>query len=259
MARYACALLWVVSCGIPEAWAICDKDDFETRVSGEEQCLAMRRFGALQPETMVVWLHGDGNGAYHIPVAEKAGADFSENRILSIALIRPGYSDGAGNASSVHPRQSGRTDHYTKENIAEVGRAIERLRDHYRPERIIFAGHSGGAATSAILLGFKPDLAVAALLVSCPCELVAWRAGRQMWSSSENPTKWIDKIPANARVIAMTGERDNNTFPSLGKNYSDALAARSLKAEFRLVSGADHNGAFRSPMVLEALRDMLKK
>lgn len=252
-------LLLVMSCWIPAAWAACEKEDFETRISGEEQCLVMRRFGALQPNTMVVWLHGDGNGGYHIPVAEKAAADFAEEKVLSIALVRPGYSDGAGGTSSVSPQQSGRSDHYTKVNIAEVGSAIERLRNHYRPGRVILAAHSGGAATSAILLGLKPDLAVAALLVSCPCELVAWRAGRRPWSLSENPTKWIDRIPATTRVIALTGEKDDNTFPSLGKNYSDALAARSLKAEFQLVSGANHNGAFQSPMVTDALRDLLKK
>ena len=39
--------------------APCEKEDFETRVSGESECLLMRRYGSIQPESMAVWIHGN--------------------------------------------------------------------------------------------------------------------------------------------------------------------------------------------------------
>ena len=62
--------------------APCDVEDFETRVSGTSQCLMMRRFGTTEPESMLVWLHGDvssgGSANYHFQSAEKAAKVFEE-------------------------------------------------------------------------------------------------------------------------------------------------------------------------------------
>ena len=37
----------------------CPNEDFETTVSGQEECLLMRRYGSAAPATMLVWLHGN--------------------------------------------------------------------------------------------------------------------------------------------------------------------------------------------------------
>src|SRR5471030_442851 len=141
----------------------CATDDFETRVTGVSQCLLMRRYGPADPAAMVVWLHGDvssgGPANYHFQIAQKAASDLASHRILSVALVRPGYPDGSGESSSVSFTNGGRADHYTKENLSEVGAAIEKLRLRYKPKTVILVGHSGGAATAAVLLGLKPQLA----------------------------------------------------------------------------------------------------
>jgi len=112
--------------------ALCESEDFEQTVSGASQCLLMRRFGTLTPDTLVVWLHGDvssgGAANYHFPYAEKLVQESFASKVLSIALVRPGYPDGSGASSGVAEASSGRSDHYTKENLSEVGTAIERLR-----------------------------------------------------------------------------------------------------------------------------------
>ena len=151
----------------------------------------------------------------------------------------------------------GRSDHYTRDNLLEVGTAIERLRERYKPRTVIAVGHSGGAATTAVLLGLKPGLIDAAVLVACPCDTVAWRAGRRAWSRSENPLEWVGKIDPAARVIALTGEKDDNTSPALARAYVDALAAHKVNAVFRLVPGETHNGVFKSAMVSDALEELL--
>ena len=254
----ACALLF----SAPGFASTCEAEDYERKVSGKEECLIMHRFGTSTPKLMLIWLHGDvssgGPANYHFRSAEKSVADFAAHAPMAIALVRPGYSDGNGNTSSVAMFHTGRADHHTKVNITEVGTAIERLRAHYQPEKVIAIGHSGGASTSAVLLGLKPGLIDGAVLVACPCDLITWRTGRRAWSASENAMNWIDPIDKNAKVISLTGARDDNTLPILARNYTDALIARGIQAEFRLIENENHNSAFRSDEVSKALKDLIE-
>lgn len=219
----------------------------------------MRRYGSAEPSAMVVWLHGNmtsGNPAnYHFPIAQKAAADFPSHKVLSVALVRPGYPDGSGASSSGN--DYGRGDNWPKANIAEVGAAIERLRLRYRPDAVILVGHSGGAATAAVLLGMKPQLADAAILVSCPCDLVAWREGRGAWFRSENPIRWLGKVATTARVVALTGTNDGVTSPELGRIYVEGLKARGIDAVFRPIPGAGHGDALGSAAVSDAIAGLL--
>ena len=242
--------------------ASCKTEDFATKVSGESECLLMRRYGPANPSTMVVWLHGNltsGNPAnYHFPIAQKSAADFASGKVMAVALVRPGYPDGSGESSSGN--DYGRGDNWTRHNIAEVGAAIERLRLKYRPNAVILVGHSGGAAMAAVLLGMKPQLAEAAILVSCPCDLVAWRVGRRgsPWIS-ENPIHWIKKVSAAAKVIALTGTRDNTTSPDLAKTYVEGLKARGIDAVLQPIPDEGHSDALGSAAVSDALARLLRR
>lgn len=251
--------------------AMCEAQDFELKVSGLSQCLLMRRYGpavpkvsstaasTAEPAPLVVWLHGDvssgGPADYHFARAKQFSQD--NPSVQSVALVRPGYPDGSGESSSVSLLSAGRSDHYSKDNLAEVGAAIERLRKQYNASRVVVVGHSGGAATTAVLLGMQPGLIDAAVLVACPCDLVAWRTGRRPWSGSENPIKWADRIPSTTRVVAITGAQDDNTLPELARNYTDTLRARQLDATFILVPEATHNGVFRAAEVTQTVQRLL--
>jgi pimeloyl-ACP methyl ester carboxylesterase len=182
---------------------------------------------------------------------------FAPIKVVSVALVRPGYPDGSGDSSSVALAQGGRADHYTKDNLMEVSAAIERLRAKFQPKKVVVVGHSGGAATAAVLLGMNPKLIDAAVLVSCPCELTVWRAGRRQWSRSENPIKWVDGVDPSTRVVALTGAKDDNTLPELARTYVEALRARGVDATFQLLVDETHNSAFRSPEVSNAIRALL--
>jgi predicted esterase len=239
--------------------APCETDDFEAKVTGLSQCLLIRRYGPTDPAVLVVWLHGDvssgGPATYHFRLAQKTAETLSASNVMSVALVRPGYPDGTGAASTVNLLHSGRSDHYTQENIAEVGAVIEKLRAKYKPKSVIIVGHSGGAATAAVLLGMKPQLADAAVLVACPCELVSWRRqqSRREWTRSENPTRWAEKISVSTRVIALTGSRDDNTPPDLARTYVDLLRSRGIDATFQVVAEATHNSAAESVEVYDAI------
>ncbi|MDD2735079.1 MAG: alpha/beta hydrolase [Desulfuromonadaceae bacterium] len=219
-------------------------------------CLLMRRYGSTNPATMVIWLHGNissgGPANYHFPIAQKFAIDHASENVMSVALVRPGYPDGSGAYSS--GSDNGRADNWPRQTIAEVGTAIEKLRLNYKPKSVIIVGHSGGAATAAVLLGMRPKLAEAAVLVSCPCDLVAWRIGRRgsPWNS-ENPILWTGDVPASSRVIALTGSKDTTTSPSLAASYIDTLKARNINAAFHVIPDTEHRNALETSAVSEAI------
>jgi pimeloyl-ACP methyl ester carboxylesterase len=244
------------ACAVP-----CAMEDFETKVTGVSECLLMRRYGSVKPGVMMVWLHGNASSGgpvnSHFRLAEKSAIDLAAENVLSVALVRPGYPDGTGQSSS--GSDNGRADNWPRATVAEIGSAIERLRLHYQPNRVVIAGHSGGAAITAVLLGMKPQLADAALLLACPCDLVAWRAGRRgMPWLSENPVSWIEKVSPSIKVIALTGSRDDTTVPGLARTYVDRLKARGIDASFQLVPDAGHIDVLRSPAILDASLRLLR-
>lgn len=252
-----------VETGNDVAGGACGDEDFATVVAGSSGCLVMRKYGfsgPSSPRTMVVWLHGDlsagGPANYHFPLAEQAATEFAAEKVLSVALVRPGYQDGSGNYSAGNCYR--RLDSYTRENITEIGTAIERLRQHFKPNRVILVGDSGGAAIAAVLLGMQPKLAEGAILVGCPCDLVRWRGNRRPWSASENPLTWADKVPPATDVIVLTGAEDTNTVPVLGLFYADVLKARGVRATFRMIPDTTHEETIASPAVTAALRSLLR-
>jgi hypothetical protein len=242
--------------------APCEREDFETKVSGESVCLLMRRYGSTNPTTMLVWVHGNvstgGPANSHFRIAQKEAADFAAENVLAIALVRPGYPDGTGESSSGN--DYGRADNWPRATIVEIGTAIERLRLKNKPDSVILVGHSGGAAITAVLLGMKPSLAEAAILLGCPCDVVAWRAGRRgpPWIS-ENPMRWVDKVSPTAKVIALTGSRDETTVPDLGRTYIKGLKARGIDAVFQLVPDVGHLDLLGSPAVSDAIAGLLHR
>ena len=256
-----CAGLMALLCSAQSHADLCPEPISANKVSGKEHCLLMRQYGSRTPETLLIWLHGDvsagGPANYHFPIAEKATAELGSDTFKSIALVRPSYPDGSGEESGHAFGHGGRSDHYTDKNLGEIIGAIERLKDLYHPKRTVLVGHSGGAASAAIILGMAPATADAALLVAIPGDLRTWRAGRRHWSRSENPIDWAGKVAPTIRVIALTGDRDTNTWPELAQQYTQMLQKRGVGAETRLIEDADHNSAFRAPEVTAALRELV--
>lgn len=242
--------------------ATCVDEDYVTRVGGDSGCLLMRRFGVEDPVVMVVWIHGNvstgGPANSHFRVAEKLAADSADSKLLVVALVRPGYPDGTGATSSGNAND--RIDNWQRATIADVGVAIARLRERFKPVRAVLAGHSGGAALSAVLLAMMPGLADAALLVGCPCDVAAWRAGRsgRAWAS-ESPIRWVDDVPVTARIVALTGSRDATTPPALAQDYVAALRRRGIDASFVLVPDAGHVEIIGLPVVAETTRQFLRR
>jgi len=257
---------WLLTLALP-AWlfaAPCAPADPDRRETGIEECLVYRLYRSAQMDgkpKLVVVLHGDvsagGPANYHRRVAERLATDARAANLLVAALVRPGYEDGDGLTSP--GSHNGRADHYTAKNIDEVAAVVKNLAGRFQASRVLLLGHSGGAATSGVIIGRHPGLASGAVLVACPCNVTIWRsnhAGRP-WRQSESPHSWADKVASSTHVIALTGSRDDNTSPQLADAYINALGSRGTTARFETIKDADHNSVFRSPAVLDAVFELL--
>ena len=239
------------------AAAPCTAPDNVTKVTGASECLVIRTFARKTggQATLVVVIHGDvsrgGPATYHFRLADWLAGGGA----VAVALVRPGYDDGAGNISS--GELNDRFDNYTAANIDAVAGAVRALRAHHRAQRVILVGHSGGAAISAVILGKHPGTADGAVLIACPCHLANWRSGRRPFARSESPHSYAAAVPASARIIAVTGSRDDNTIPSLASNYVATLAARGVRARFVEVAGAGHNDAVDAAEVTQAIGELV--
>ena len=201
----------------------------------------MAAFGPSKADTLVVVLHGDlsggGPATYHLALAQRIAAALPTAAVA--ALVRPGYSDGAGRTSAGD--LNNRSDHYTAANVELVASAVSELKRRYGARRVIAVGHSGGAATAADILALNPGVIDSAMLLACPCDLTAWRAARRPWPNSVSPMAVADRVPPSAFVRAYTGTADTNTPMTLAENYILRLAANRVDARFAPVPGATHD------------------
>jgi predicted secreted Zn-dependent protease/pimeloyl-ACP methyl ester carboxylesterase len=225
--------------------ALCDMGNELAAVAGNGLCLAIRTFNAdpkrdFQP-TLVVMLHGDiskgGPADYHIRRMRELAQD---EKIVSVAMIRPGYNDQKGRKSE--GSNYGRKDSYTKDNNMAVGEAIQHLKNLHNAQRVILVGHAGGAAMAGVIIGMFPGLVDKAILVSCPCNIALWRKMRRgkPWKRSLSPSSYIKKIPLGTEVVAITGKHDRNTRPRLATEYVSSLKKRNIKAKLIIADRAAH-------------------
>lgn len=238
--------------------APCAAPDHLSRVSGGQECLVVKTYGQPvdgRPPTLFVLLHGnhsDGSPAVsQFRVAEALAARAGPGSI-AVALIRPGYDDAEGNLSSGDA--AGRADNFHAGNIDAVAAAIANLKDFHGARRLVLVGHSGGAAMAGVILGRHPGLADAAALVGCPCDVPAWRfmRGRPGNWRSESAVRYVDRVPADARVAVLVGSRDDVTPPFLSRDYAAALGARGIAANLSIIDGGNHLDVVRSQQVLDA-------
>jgi pimeloyl-ACP methyl ester carboxylesterase len=178
--------------------------------------MALRLFASPEAgpaPVLVAVIHGDiaggGTADTHVAVAEEL-ARRSRGALVG-ALLRPGYADGRGLASSGDAL--GRVDNYTAAAIDALAGAIARLKPTHGARRVVLVGFSGGAALVAVMLGRHRELADAGLIVACPCDIRAWRAERKgrAWTRSESPADYVSGAPATTRVIALVGKIDGTT------------------------------------------------
>jgi pimeloyl-ACP methyl ester carboxylesterase len=221
---------------------------------------------AAAPGMLVVVLHGDspfGNPGYQDVFAYRVAREHAE--VVAAAVLRPGYTDPQGNTSDGERGQT-TGDNYNARNTDAVAQAIEELAQRYRATRTIVVGHSGGAAIAANILGTHPEIADAALLVSCPCDVERWRAhmlsktrfdGFQGRISTLSPIAVVGGISPDVRVTMLVGADDDVAPPSLSQAYRDAAVRQGKHVALQVLPGEGHE-ILLTPAVLAALDTLLR-
>jgi predicted esterase len=115
---------------------------------------------------------------------------------------------------------------------------------------VILVGHSGGAAIVGDLLGQKGMAVDGALLVSCPCDLTAWRKhmqsikGGAIWERpvrSLSPLALVDEVPVSAKIWLLVGSDDQIAPSALTLAYAEALRNRNIAVNVTIAPGLGHN------------------
>lgn len=209
---------------------------------------------------LIVVVHGDSPNeppTYQYRFAEEVAATIPDAVVA--AVLRPGYEDGVDRSDGLRGETTG--DNYTPEVINAVATAISDLKTRYHPGRVVLVGHSGGSAILGSLFGQQGSIADAALLVSCPCDVPAWRKhmqsvkGGAIWERpvrSLSPIALTDGIPPSARISLLVGSDDNVTPPSLTLAYAEALQKRGVKVDVTVAPGLPHN-ILRTPVAMDHL------
>src|ERR1700719_4502144 len=212
---------------------------------------------------LIIVLHGDSPDEpprYQYRFAERAAAAIPDAVVA--AVLRPGYSDGEDRSDGMRGETTG--DNYTPEVINAVATVLSELRTKYHPRRVILVGHSGGAAITANLLNQQGISGDAALLVSCPCDLAAWRKhmqsikGGRIWERpvrSLSPIEQVDGIPTSTRVSLLVGSDDQVAPPELTSAYADALRKHDVAVDVTVAPGLAHN-ILLEPIVMDRLKDI---
>jgi predicted esterase len=213
---------------------------------------------------LIVVVHGDspdGPPTYQYRFARTAAAAIADTIVA--AVLRPGYSDGEDRSDGMRGETTG--DNYTPEVINAVATAISELKARYKPRRVVLVGHSGGSAIVGSLIGQQGSIANAALLVSCVCDLEAWRKhmrstkGGQIWERpvrSLSPLALIDGVPTSTKVSMLVGSDDQTTPPNLTLAYAEKLQNRGIAVDVTISPGLGHN-ILLEPVAMDRLKGIV--
>lgn len=197
---------------------------------------------------LIVVLHGDA--PFRKPSYHYAFASALSERLPGVpvaALLRPGFADPFGGHSDGR-RGSASGDDYTKEVTLDVSSAITSLRKELAASSVVLVGHSGGAAISANVAAASPGLIDSLILVSCPCDVPAFRKRMArlqlspfwLWpSDSESPLDTVNAL-TTTRIFAITGEQDPITLVDYARAYTDAAVRRGLSATLTILPDRGH-------------------
>ena len=213
-----CVFVTVAALLEPAKARTCKQPDNLTFVQGKRHCLAIKTFhGTTGADTLFVVLHGDlsrgGPADYIFPVGEA----IAQRGMPAVVMMRPGYTGDGRTSTGRSTRSQRRGEVYLKSEMDSIAVAVAELKAHHEVERVVMVGHSGGALISGVLLGRKPDLVDAVVLIACPCDVPRWRRvrGRRPLTLAQSPHKWLERVAADAKIFAITGSKDKNTFPDL--------------------------------------------
>ncbi len=216
---------------------------------------------------LVVVIHGDApfnKPDYHYAFAARVAATHRD--VIAVGLLRPGYTDPKGNASDGE-RGNATGDNWNAGNTDAIAAAIGNLAERWNTRKTVVSGHSGGAALTANMLGLHPDLIDAALLVSLPGDVAAWRrhmlgqTGAPVFRGQIETLSAIDQLPGvgdGVSIRLVVGSEDDVTPPGLSERYRSRAVALGKQVTLVTLEGKGHE-IFLEPAVFTELALLLPR
>ena len=218
---------------------------------GQQKVLLAESEETSEVQELIVFLRGDApfeDPTYQYRIARQI-ASLRSNAVVA-SLLRPGYKDQCGD------RSGGDTgemigDNYTWDVIESVNTIVEALQTQFTPSQTTIIGHSGGAALTALLAAKHPKRMDKALLVSCPCDLPAWRAhmaeftNNPYWTTptlaGESPVEYVDQLDVDIHIELIVGTEDKITPTDLSQRYLQAGMKSDKQMRLTIITDGDHD------------------
>ncbi len=209
---------------------------------------------------LIVVLHGDApfnNPGYQYRFAQLVA--IKNSNVITIGMLRPGYTDPTGRTSD-GAKGDAIGDNYDEKRVNQLAQAIEELTKMYSPSKVILAGHSGGAAITANIISLFPLLVDHAFIVSCPCDVNAWRENMFSLTNKSifrrkidtlSPIDLVDRLNKKTTISILVGKNDKVAIPILSEKYKKAVTKKGLKATLALIEG--QHEIFLSPDIISAI------
>jgi poly(3-hydroxybutyrate) depolymerase len=215
---------------------------------------------------LVVVLHGDApyiKPSYQYVFASELADALPGTRV--VALLRPGYADPYGGKSD-GDRGFALGENYTRRVIDDLAAATELLKSEWGIPRTILVGHSGGAALAADIAALNPGLVEHVFLVSCPCDVPAFRRhmARLQWSPlwlfptrSVSPMQTLDQMQKSTAVTAISGSSDPVALPRYAESYVAKAKQLGISASMVVLPGQGHE-ILNDPRVISQIATIVR-
>jgi dienelactone hydrolase len=204
---------------------------------------------------LVVLVHGDipdpRQGLYEFA----QGIAHSSHNVVAAGVPRPGYQDAQADMSCGKMGYA-IGDNYTAEVVDDIDTAILALQAQYHAGPVVLAGHCGGGAIAADLIGRHPGDVSAVLLLACGCDprefMTRWTREHPLLPKNlPNPSLLpLDLAPQVSRSIhvrMIIGDQDDVTGLPASQAYAHALEAQGVDVKLTVVGGFGHNDILRAP------------
>jgi hypothetical protein len=220
--------------------AKCDKgEDFIKYVATVEGCIGIKSISKpdKSKKKLVIHLHGDykGKEPNNTPKFMSGYSKLIPYDANFFFIARPGHKFSGRTRSSGKWKNSDSINQNPDRVIWKKGwgsiklitQTIYRLKEFYKPEKVIVIGFSGGAQDVSVMSGKIPGLIDVGILGGCDCFVNP----RPFWI----PREFIKTIPRDMPIIMISGEKDD--YIERAKAYYKIAKNEGLNIELHLVPG----------------------
>ena len=212
------------------------------------ECINYAKFDGEKSDKLIVLIHGawkEGANtlAVYKPYAENINM---ESDITTIAIALPGYSGSSTNhlTALTHKKGEALKLATSKKYLEFLSSLLNDLKSKFKAKELIVSAHSAGAAATASLLGYKPNLINKAQLAGGFYKL--------KYKDSITASKVINQIPKSTQINIVYGSKDGISKAINSKEFYKLAKNKGLKVKLIKIE-ENHTNLDRSDTATDKL------